>query len=102
MKVTATPSPMQTNSMYGVYNMSNFNRVNLSEVTSFTRQHLNDLQDIVDGQYYSEVAIRQAISITDNMEVIILLNNLMNGVHSFEMRMELQHFICGEYHKLTQ
>lgn len=69
---------------------------------AFTRQHLQDLQAIVQGEYYSEVAITKAISLTDNFEVIILLNNLMHGLQNFEMRMELQTFICDETAKLKQ
>jgi len=68
----------------------------------FTRQHLQDLQAIVQGEYYSEVAITKAISLTDNFEIIILLNNLMYGLQNFEMRMELQTFICNETSKLKQ
>ena len=69
-------------------------------MSTFTRQHLQDIQAIVDGQYYSEVAITKAVSNTDNHEAKILLVNLMNGLFTFEMRMELQHFINDEVAKL--
>jgi hypothetical protein len=69
---------------------------------SFTRQHLNTLQDIVSTDYYSERAITEAVKITNNQEAKILLVNLMNGLFTFEMRMELQHFICDELAKLKQ
>ncbi len=62
---------------------------------SFSRQHLNDIQAIVDCQYYSEVAITRAISQTNDHETKILLVNLMNGLFTFEMRMQLQTFICN-------
>ena len=69
---------------------------------AFTRQHLQDIQAIIDGQYYSEVVITKAISNTDDHETKILLVNLMNGLFTFEMRMNLQHFICDELAKLKQ
>lgn len=65
-------------------------------MAKFTRQHLADIQAIVDGQYYSEVAITKAISNTQDHEAKILLVNLMNGLFTFEMRMELQGFINDE------
>ena len=71
-------------------------------MNQFTREHLNAIQDIVDGQYYSEVAITKAISNTDDHETKILLCNLMNGLFTFEMRMQLQTFICDESAKLKQ
>jgi len=68
----------------------------------FTRQHLQDLQAIVQGEYYSEVVITKAISNTDNQEVRIMLQSLLYGSHTHELRMELQHFICDETAKLKQ
>ena len=69
---------------------------------AFSRQHLYDLQDIVQGQYYSEVVITKAISNTKNQEVRIMLQSLLYGSHTHELRMELQTFICNELAKLKQ
>ena len=69
---------------------------------SFTRQHLQDLQAITQGEYYSEFVITKAISNTDNQDFKILLVNLLNGLNTFEMKMNLQDYICKEYAKLNQ
>ncbi len=68
----------------------------------FTRQHLQTLQEIVTGEYYSELAITQAITTTDDMEAKILLMNMLNGLFTFQMRMELQSYINDETAKLKQ
>lgn len=68
----------------------------------YTRQHLTTLQEIVTGEYFSELAITQAISNTDNMQAKILLSNMLNGLFTFQMRMELQYYINDELAKLGQ
>ena len=68
----------------------------------FTRELLHTIQDIVDGEYYSEQAITIAVSATNDHETKILLVNLMNGLFTFEMKMQLQTTINKEYLKLTQ
>ena len=71
-------------------------------MAKFTKQLLQDIQDIIDGDHYSELAITRAISCTENFGDKILLVNLMSGLVTFEMRRKLQSFIYTEYHKLTQ
>lgn len=71
-------------------------------MSKFTRLQLEDLQDIIDGKHFDSIAISKAVIGTDDQEVKILLTNLLNGLFTHEMRMNLQQFICDEYHKLTQ